>query len=289
MKLDLLIKNITPLYNNYRTNKADLSGVEALIIMWDIGDFIKEYLSKIDIAPHALYRQIYGKSEGKDNIAKRSYITREFLGRCYRIRNLFISKHKLKETFPNLKYFIAFREAMPFFDNKKYKLSEEDHKALLALLNSNESRKNILLKIDKLQKSNINYRPNTRKQKLEELDNEKQIFIDFYNYIFKLVSRDNYEDILEELKNKKISEDCLRLLAKNTEALSGEGLKFYEMDNCEHNDLWNDYRVVIDELVNQPDAKQRRRFRRVISPARIARLSEMLFALLSKDIFTNFK
>ena len=92
MEIDTLIEKIIPLYNLYRSQSNQIIGVEALKIMWDIGDLLKGYLDENDIAPHALYRQIYGKGEGTKNVVQKSYITREFLSRSYRIRNIFKDK-----------------------------------------------------------------------------------------------------------------------------------------------------------------------------------------------------
>ena len=81
MNLDLLIKDLTPLYNQYKEKSSDISGTDALAIMWDMGDILKTFLDNNDIAPHALYREGYGLSEGPTNGTKKSWITRTFTGR----------------------------------------------------------------------------------------------------------------------------------------------------------------------------------------------------------------
>ena len=114
MKISELILNITPFYNKYKSSKSDLSGSDSIIIMWDIGNLIDKYISINNISPHNLYREIYGKSEQSNNIIQKSYLTREFLSRSYRIFKIFENKKDIKVKFPNLKDFSSFREAMPF-------------------------------------------------------------------------------------------------------------------------------------------------------------------------------
>jgi hypothetical protein len=46
--------------------------------MWDIGDILKNFINQNDIAPHKLYRIVYGKSDGSENISQKSWVTREF-------------------------------------------------------------------------------------------------------------------------------------------------------------------------------------------------------------------
>jgi len=155
LNLQELIKNISPLYNSYKQTSRNINGVNALQIMWDIGDFLKKTIEMSNIAPHNLYRKIYGKAEGQEYITQKSYITREFLGRSYRIRNIFKNKKDIQKILPNLKSFISFREAMPFFDNEKYILRGEEKEKLLYLLNSNSSSTLILNKIKLLQSEKI--------------------------------------------------------------------------------------------------------------------------------------
>ena len=135
-----IIGEITPLYNQYANNKNDLSGADSLKIMWDIGEIINDYIEKLNIPPHRLYREIYGKSEGNENIAQISYITREFQGRCVRIRKIFNTHQEIDKLFPSLVSFTCFREAMPFFDNQKYLFKGKDRDELLKLLNSKQNR-----------------------------------------------------------------------------------------------------------------------------------------------------
>jgi hypothetical protein len=272
-----VIQDITPLYNHYKKESKSISGSEALKIMWDLGSILKIYIEENNIAPHALYREIYGKGEGSKNIVRKSWIPREFQGRCYRIRNIFSSKDQIDNELPNLRNFTNFRECMPFFDNEKYKFVGEEKDKLLALLNSNNSNKYIFKTIKKLQKERIG-RSNDRYQRLKDLENEKDIFINFYNYIYNMTQLDS-DAILIKIKEDGIDSEYISVLAQNTNALSQDGLKFFDMTNIQNtqNTNWMNYCGVIIDFLNQKDPKKIRRFRRLVPPERIVKLADMLY------------
>jgi len=285
MSINILIQQITPLYNKYRNNKNNISGTEALEIMWDIGDILKKYIEQNNIAPHNLFWSVYGNAEGTKNIEKKSYITREFQNRCHRIRRIFNSKEQIRKNLPYLKSFTTFREAMPFFDNVKYKLRGKERENLLVLLNSNQQPKKILEKIKVLQNGKIGIK-NPRTQRLHEVEREKQIFINFYNFIYKIIRLEDYKFCLYEIAN--IDTDYIKTLSINTSALSQEGLKVFDFDI--QNDLkapWKEYSEMIKNLTTQKDPKKRRRFRRLIPIEKIVKLSDMLYGLTSEEIYKN--
>lgn len=287
MSISLLVQQITPLYNKYRESKNIISGTEALEIMWDIGDILKQYIKDNNIAPHKLFWSVYGNAEGTQNVAKKSYITREFQNRCHRIRKIFSSKEQIKQELPNLKSFTTFREAMPFLDNEKYKFEGKERQDLLVLLNSNLQPQEILQKIKSFQKERIGI-SNPRTQRLHEVENEKQTFIDFYNFIYRLIRSENYDMCLHNLGN--ISSDYIKALSKNVSALSQEGLKFFDLDiPNELKNPWKEFSQIIKLLISQKDAKMRRRFRRLIPAERIVRLADMLYGLSSEENFISIK
>lgn len=288
MELDIqkLIKDITPLYNSYKESNRTISGANALEIMWEIGDLLKKILEISNIPPHNLYRKIYGKAEGQKDITQKSYITREFLGRSYRIRNIFKNKQDIQKDLPNLKSFITFREAMPFFDNKKYILTGGEKEKLLSLLNSDLSPTLILNKVKLLQSEKIGIK-NPRDQKLGELQPQKEIFINFYNYLFNLIKNNNYEFIKKEFADVDVS--VLKKVSSNTSALAQEGVTYAEIPESNLGTQWLSYIHMLNNLSAQMDAKERRRFRRLIPPERIVKLAEMTQALTSEDSFKNFK
>lgn len=281
MNISSLVASITPLYNNYKQTGRSISGCEALEIMWDIGDLLRVFIEKNNVAPHALYREIYGKGEGSTNIAKRSWITREFQGRCYRIRKIFITKDKITDELPTLKSFTSFRESMPFFDNEKYKLKGQEKQGLLRLLNSNKSKKSILDEIRKLQKKKIGIK-NPRNQRLNDLESEKQIFIDFYNFVYRL-QKESRGVIIDKLNQNGVHDNYITAISRNTNAMSQDGLRFFdfEIKIDMHDSLWGSYGKVVKHFSLQKDAKNIRRFRRLIPPERIVKLADMLNSLLS--------
>lgn len=286
LNLKELISEISPLYNSYKKMSKEISGTDALILMWDIGDILKKVIDTSKIPPHNLYRKIYGKAEGTSDIVQKSYITREFLGRAYRIRNIFKDQKEIKKTFPNLKNFISFREAMPFFDNKKYLLLGDRRNKLIALLNSNNSNSLILKEIKSLQSEYIGIK-NPRNQKLVELEEEKKVFIDFYNFLFNLIKQADYELVLMETKGFKNT--TLIKLSSATSCLAQEGYIFPEIPDEDFNEKWIKYINLIKFFSTQKDPKDRRRFRRLIPPTRIVRLAEMLQGISSESSFKNLR
>jgi hypothetical protein len=93
--------------------------------------------------------------------------------------------------------------------------------------------------------------------------------------------------LLKEPTNDQVSlnglpsKDQIRIIANNTNAISQDGLKFnskkLELDSVEK--IWIDYVKLLDEFMLQSNAKIVRRFRRIIPPDRIVRLTDMLFEL----------
>lgn len=287
MSINALIQQITPLYNEYRSRKINLSGTEALEIMWEIGDLLKRYIEQNNIAPHNLFWSIYGNAEGTKNIEKKSYITREFQNRCHRIRRIFDAKEQIKQDVPRLKRFTAFREAMPFLDDGKYKLKGREREQLLVLLNSNQQPQKILEKIKVLQNNKIG-RKNPRTQRLFEVEKEKQEFIYFYNHIYRLIKLGDYKLCLKEIK--KVKSEYINILSKNVSALSQEGLKVYDFSIPKAlKEPWKTFSETIKILITQNDPRNRRRFRRLIPPERIVRLADMLYGLASEENYNSIQ
>ena len=282
MDIKKLMADITPIYNLYKRSSKTITGAEAIGMMWDIGDVIQDFVNKNKVAPHKLFRIVYGKSEGKENISQKSYITREFQGKCLRIRKMFHEKDEIIAKLPRLKSFTLFREAMPFFDNPKYILKGAEQKSLLELLNSGKSYKEIREHIHKLQKSKIGI-SNTRKQKLESVSPHSQIFIDFYNSIYR-VKQEGPQIIEIKLKENHIDAKYLMVLARNTNALTQDGLKYEDFKVPLHavDPVWEKYFEMVKEFSSHKDAIKLRRFRRLIPAERIVRLADMLYELAQK-------
>src|SRR5579859_975914 len=157
-----LIERITPLNNRYRDLvKTNDSGSDVLVLMWQVGDMLDAYINENGIKPHALYWKIYGKAEG----VRTSYITRDFLSYCLRIKRYFKQVSDIRELFPSLRKYSLFRGAFPLLENNKYKLNGEQEARIIKVLNSKQSIKEILLEINNVKHSRIGIR-NTRTQKL---------------------------------------------------------------------------------------------------------------------------
>jgi len=289
MKIVELLTNITPYYNNYKLNKSKLSPTDSIILMWNIGYFIDVYIKSNTISPHNLYREIYGKSELSNNIAQKSYITREFLSRSYRIFKMFKNIIYIKEIFPTLVDFSCFREAMPFFDNEIYKLSDKDMSDLLKLLNSTKKGTDIVKILDKKKKS-INNILNPRDQKLNELEDQVKLFKNFYNYLYKNIRDLDYDSCISELKVKNEEFEYLNNLSKNLSSLAQEGITKYPMIDCKFANIQLDnFYLLIKDLIKPNDEKVRRRFRRLIPPIKIIKISEYVFSILSFENYSKLK
>ena len=279
--INTLIGDITPLYNQYKQDK-NITGKEALKIMWEIGEILQIYIKKNDIAPHNLYRQVYGLSEGTSNTSRKSWITREFQGRCFRIRNFF-KYEDIDSLFPTLKSFTLFRESMPFLCNEKYLLKGQEREELLENLNSNKSNKEILKYINNLQNKKID-KKNPRTQRLNDLDKPKEIFIEFYKYIHESL-QDEIDKLKQNLHDKNISNEFLKNTAYNLNALTADNLRFkeYEIPSKIDDDLWKNFNECIQSFVGDKDKKRIRRFRRVIPIERMVMLADMLNEIADKN------
>ena len=287
MTIKELINKIIPYYNKYRNNKNDISGTEAVEILWSIGDFLKKYIEETKIAPHSLYRQIYGKAEGGQNIVQKSYITRDFLSRSYRVRNIFFKKSDIKKCLPNLKKYGLFRMVMPFIDNQKYRFNEKEKENLYKLLNSDKSYLEILKKINFLQKEKIGIK-NPRNQKLKEMIGDKEIFVDFYNYIYELFKNTDYRKVQDEISIMDIK--FLKILSKNTSALALDGLLMTDFEIPKKlNEKWVNFVVLVKRLILKKDSLERRRFRRLIPSHRMTQLGEMIYLLTAENLYKTFR
>lgn len=288
MNKKILITKITPLYNYYREHANNISGSEALEILWEIGNALRGFITEHDIAPHTLYRDIYGKSENANNVAKKSYLTREVLSRAYRIRGLFNNKKDIQSEFPSLKSFNLFKEAMPFLDNPKFKLCGTERRNLINELNSNKPTKEILIYIQKLQDQKIGIK-NPRTQRLNELEEDVKVFVDFYNYIYRLLKLGNYAKVMNE-DLSEIDIEYIKVLSKNTSALSQDGLMMFDFElPVDLDTIWSRYAGSVKTLISAKNAILRRRFRRLIPPVRMVRLADMLHALTSEEEYNGFQ
>jgi hypothetical protein len=174
---------------------------------------------------------------------------------------------------------------MPFFDNKKYKLRWKEMDSLLNLLNSDLDNKRMLDEIHTLQNKKI-WIKNPRNQKDKELDFEKKVFINMYNYIYGTLNKSD-EEVISILNHDKVNYDLIKYLIANTNSLTQDWLKFADTTEIENrkieNDIWREYRDVIIDFKSHTNALKVRRFRKLIWPERIAKLADMLYLVSKKN------
>ena len=294
MDVKKLVVEISPLYNAYKKNDS-IAGWEAICLMWKTGEILAGFINKHDVTPNKLYREVYGGGEGSTNIAKKGYISREYLSRCFRIRKMFKSEEEIKNSFPTLKSFNLFREAMPYFDNPKCLATGEDKKNILSLLNNKNTNLSDIRALNK-EKLNIS---NPRTQNLSGLEGEKKIFIDFYNDIFKLNSLERSE-LKENMASEYLSKEIILNLAQGTRSIAQDGLKHprllfdpmnvedlpnmeFSIKTHQSNDsIWYRYSSMLLNFFEDSNAKRIRRFRKLIPANRIAKLADYLHIISNK-------
>lgn len=256
-------------------------------IIREIWAILDDYLKNHDVAPHNLYRQIYWKWEWTTNIEQKSYITREFLWRSYRIFKIFPSKSDIRKELPTLVSFTVFREAMPFFDNPKCTLVGKDKKELLKLLNNNYPKNKLIEIIRKKLKEHL-WKFNPRTQKLWEMDSIKQSFISLYKYIKDLLN-ENYSEVEKKLDEDWLDKESIKRISANINALTDDSFKINTIEFDDSLDEpWLSLIENINELANEKTVVKRRRVRKIIAPLVLVRISDMVLALSSEDYFRNF-
>jgi hypothetical protein len=279
MNHNKLNQQIYPIYGEYKKTLNIIKPFKSLKLWSNIGEYIDQYLvENPGLTKSKLFRDMYGKAEGAENIEKRGYISREFLQRAHRVYLMELNNQlDIAEDLSSINALGPFREAMPFFDNKKYILKGEERQNLLDLLNSGDNSSDLVNKVKSLQKKYINI-SNPRTQRLNDLKGEVQIFIDSYNNIFNNYKSNNYDPYRAEDK------DNIILLSKYLQCLTAEDFVIpeYRINNFQDKDMDN-IKGIVDFLYKNKDAKIRRRFRRLIPIARIRQLSTYIYSI-AKDL-----
>lgn len=150
-----IIDGLAPLNNQLRIERDPLLKIEK---MWEMGKIIDWYIRKYKLKLHELLYQIYDPH----STIKTSNITRDLGSYSYRIYKYFNKKDGIRKSFPNLKSYFLFREAVPLLFNKVYAHVNKDK--ILTLLNSNLSNRNITETLSKI-KQGIKLIKNPRTQK----------------------------------------------------------------------------------------------------------------------------
>jgi hypothetical protein len=278
-----IINSITPLNNEYRdlaiTNN---SGNKILCIMWQVGDILDKFIAIHQIKPHSLYWKIYGKAEGLRN----SYITRDFLSYCLRIRRYFKSSDLILKEYPNLKKYSLFREAFPLLENPKYRLVPEDIEKIKHLLNSDLSTAEIKKYLVNYKKIHIG-KTNTRTQKLSELKEISSIFLGAYKQVSQLIVSGKLDEI--NSFRRLFHNSHIKTISQAISALTQENLFVPDLKHltiCPKE--WKALIVNIDYLFKS-SVEVRNRFRRLVKPKIIFEFAEMLNAITTDEELNNFR
>lgn len=278
-----LIEQITPLNNRYRDLVKNIdSGKEILLVMWQAGEVIESFIKIHNIKPHTLYWQMYGKAEG----LKTSYITRDFLSYCLRIKKYFSTSAEITTQYPFLKKYSLFREAFPLLENPKFKLSKIDENKIIRILNSGNSIKKTKKLILEIKAQRIGIK-NTRRQKLIEMKPLTDNFIFIYNELYSLIKNNN-QAALENFR-KSIKDEYIKKLSQIVSALTQENLFIPEIE--ERSDLPSHWKIFVDNLkyLLTAQVEVRNRFRRLVVPRKIFNLADMLNAIIIDQGITSYK
>lgn len=278
-----LIEKIAPLNNKYRDLiKNGERGVEVLKIMWDTGEIIIEFLQVHDVKPHNLYWKIYGKAEG----IKVSYITRDFLSYCVRIRSYFSSKNEIVETFPRLRRYSLFREAFPLLENSKYKVTAVEKAELTKILNSSGDPSAIKKTIQDIKSKRIGIK-NPRTQKLDEMKPLANDFLTFYTELTQILK---LNDVVAISKIRAAcSPELFNTISQATSALTQENLFVPELPHSTK--LPDSWIVLLTNLkfLSSSQIEVRNRFRRLMPPKKLFDLADMIDALKSDNGIINYR
>lgn len=160
-KIGDIIERISEINNKVR----DRDGYEKISYLWDMGDILFKSGIK-NIHPVAW------------EVQKKSYITRDLLSYAFRIRRKWDKKEYIKELFHSNKKYTLFREAFPLLENKKYAVSLEEQKHIIAIINSDDftESKKMILNI----KNKIIGIKNNRSSRLVEFKKQAEQFELFY-------------------------------------------------------------------------------------------------------------
>ena len=278
-----LIEQITPLNNRYRDLiKGSQRGTEVLLVMWEVGSILEAFTKKNKIKPHNLYWRIYGKAEG----IKTSYITRDFLSYCLRIKKYFKNSEDITNDFPRLQKYSLFREAFPLLENPKFKLSPDDENRIVNDLNSNVTPQKIKKMIVGIKAERIGVK-NTRNQKLNEMKPITDDFLSVYNETYLLI-KDNKQSEIDTLTSS-LNKDYLLKLSQAVSALTQENL--FIPDFASRNDLPENWVKFISSLKRllSGSVELRNRFRRLFSPRKLFDLADMLNAFTTEQGVVNYR
>lgn len=263
-----LIEIIGPLNNQIR----ELDGYQKLSLLWDVGDIlVKEGIVKIHPVAWA--------------IQKRSYITRDLLSYCYRIRKKWPVKKEMENLFKNIKSYTVFREALPLIENEKFRLKNAKVNEVIKWLSEGRT-KEIKDRIIAMKRRLI-ARPNDRRQRLQEYSKEARIFKDLYEYLVKIIASED-SDKLEEIK-RSVGEDNLLKISQICMAIMNEDYKGPR--TIEFSVLPNNFRELAVEIlpISLGSREVKARFRRIMDNEKIIEMADILSSIKSGESISAIK
>lgn len=206
MNIDIgqLIEKIGPFNNRIR----DCEGYKRISLMWEVGDILFEGgVKKV----HPVAWEIH----------RRSYITRDLLSYCYRVRKKWPNKQELQRLFHKVVSYGVFREALPLIENEKFILGKKEVNSIIESLSMDDPlalRKHLA----SLKKKHINIR-NDRRQRLHEIREEVVVFNEFYQYLSGLIKEGDSAE-LASIK-RKLGEDGMLRISQFCMAISKDDYK----------------------------------------------------------------
>lgn len=254
-----LIRELAPLNNAFRQAvKEGMPGNKVLKILWDAGDVI---CSKNIDHVHKIAWQMYGKSDSR----RHSYLTRDYVAYCWRVRRYFQKREDIDQIFPKLKTHKVFKEALPLLTNPKYVLSSHEREEVYALLNNDSLM--VTQIIDRLAKIKKRKLPinNPRTQRLHELDGIRQIFDKAFS------NTGNKNLGLTKLHANYLSGLWLALVAEGRSYISKKPSGMQTIGSP-----WKEVIELSIDLLQNKNIEDRNRFRRVVKPEELLRSSAAL-------------
>jgi hypothetical protein len=272
--LNETIADLAPLNNEYRRlRRQGGAALEILAVMWRVGEILHKATSSSGVSPHTLFWGIYGKAPG----VKRSFITRDFLSYCYRIRRMYASQEELSSQLRGLQSYSLFREAIPLLENERYRLKGERRDELLRMLNSKLPVSQLKAWIADLKKQVIG-RKNSRTQRLAEVEPWAQSFRSIV-----LALNSGGQSLPAKTASAFRDANKTRPLAEAVSSLTREGLFVPALQSEPVDDGQFDKLVhLLIQLTSGP-VELRNRFRRLFPPKALMDFAEMLFSYCRAD------
>jgi hypothetical protein len=263
-----LIEEIGPLNNQVRNS----DGYEKISLMWDVGDILfKNGVKKI----HPIAWEIQ----------KKSYITRDLLSYCYRIRNKWPTKFELEKVLSGIKSYSTFRAALPLIENERYILKEKDVEEIIRALKEGDPIE-VKIKIEALKKKYINIR-NDRRQRLNELKTQADTFNNFHKYLIALLTKENTKN-LDEIR-ERLGNDALLQLSQMCMAIANDNYKGPSHIDIEESNVV--FYTLKENLLPVSLSKKevKARFRRLVPTEALIEGSDILNSIRNGESLSNIK